>query len=763
MPLSELTVAVESCLARNKLIILDCCNALAGMRSWRPEPAEAYRLLAASRTFEEAKELDALSASLLTYYLWQGLIQTPSEVFGATGMLTVNSLYEWVRSKADDFSASSGINLPVPRLMGDQGADFSLIDTTYSQISDTSSFSSLDEYIAAFLRCSDNCLQRCYGQHLWCRALSESILHTGGYVVPRLKVAEEGALKETKADTFLHSWIQGLPSYHVALLGDSGIGKTSACVFIFRLLAKTYVSDPKSLIPLFVPLEIFARKPPASQGLATLMKDLLRLNIDATIVHNLARAGRFLFLLDGFDEMCDAANLSRLVKSFFTLKPFLVSQSRALLTCRTQYFASTEQVEEVLLGGAGGTDLARHLQENHSAFHIVELQDFSPDEIKEVIHLRFPDRDEGEVWDQISTIYDLKDLSRRAILLKLILETLPELLARKDAGEQINRCKLYRTYVQRWIRREMENKGLDVDPDEKWQFFEHLAVQMWTRYVNAINHRELKGKILSHYKSSIFSQADLLLHDYDTRSASFLTRDSEGHYRYIHKSFMEYFAAQMCLREAEHSTPHMKSWKLRWFDKEVASFIAEDIQAPAREAILTSMAHTAGIAHNTNLLWNVLHILSLVNDMSFRRAAQAEVVDRLVHRAKREKRSVIIRQYCRVIARFVSMEIAEHLISQILLIVRADPKENSENNRTYINYYGGQGAAAEAMLVHLSSAQPKYDRRLHIHVLGELGADAHADRLERLVSGWANELHISEARQAIIAMRRQERGKGRFA
>ncbi len=63
-PITNVTDAFNECEAREKIIILDCCRALATSNNWQPEESNFYRILTASGSLpsQNSKEFDELKA-----------------------------------------------------------------------------------------------------------------------------------------------------------------------------------------------------------------------------------------------------------------------------------------------------------------------------------------------------------------------------------------------------------------------------------------------------------------------------------------------------------------------------------------------------------------------------------------------------------------------------------------------------------------------------------------------------------------------------
>lgn len=737
-----LTSAIEHCAARNKLLILDCCHALSDISNWRPPQSEQYRILAASGKLEKAKEIKSLCASFLTHYIYYALTESYSELIQNKRDLTVNDLYEWLAIQTKNYNKNQIESVPTPKLVGDQGNDFILCESKERALP-----IQISKYLGQISCCLSDCRRECYGRYPWCRINSELGLISSFYVVPQVKYSVNGGnITQKRLDDFFVEWLKNENETHLAILGDSGIGKSSACIFFTSKLAiDSFRNQQNGLIPIFLSLEGLARQGLLGSDVVTILKKSLYINLEQSELSDLLGKKKLVFILDGFDEISDKADHSRIIKNLNELKPILFSGCKTVLTCRTHFFVNQEQVEQVLIGGTNvGTELYEALREKSTGFKVVELQEFSESEIKSLIRKRQGENQEG-IWETIKKLYNLEDLARRPLLLSLILQTLPKLMRRRS---EINRAEIYKAYTDFWFRREAERIEIDIDIQKKQRFIEYLSIEMWTRNVVSIKYDELQEKIRKEYANEISSITDLYSRYYDTQNASFLNRDNEGFYRFMHKSFMEYFFAQSCVRSLT-GNGELELWDIRWFDKEVAGFISEILGRRRHSPKIKILTNQCLNTSRRTILWNALHTLSLIGRNDFETYVGGEILNSIIEQAECEQNAVILRQYCRIIAKFDGFEKSQEMIRKLLFIVGHDYDQNVDNNDTYINYYYGKASACEALLGHLSTEEPKYDRELHIYVLGEIGEVRHAERLAKLLNEWVDIEHVKMAQLAV--------------
>lgn len=111
----------DRCVVRNKLIILDCCNATGIKQNWNPRESDSYRILAASKELEIGKELEELEGSFLTYYICQALTEYNFQIADENGKIFVDNLFKWLIDKAKEHNQKEkerSKQVPLPSLLG---------------------------------------------------------------------------------------------------------------------------------------------------------------------------------------------------------------------------------------------------------------------------------------------------------------------------------------------------------------------------------------------------------------------------------------------------------------------------------------------------------------------------------------------------------------------------------------------------------------------------------------------------------------------
>ena len=388
----------------------------------------------------------------------------------------------------------------------------------------------------------------------------------------------------------------------------------------------------------------------------------------------------------------------------------------------------------MLQGKVPGTDFAGLLLADEYNFSIVELQEFSESEILEVIQLSMTNEDADKIWNDIKEIYDLRDLARRAIILKLILNTLPEL--KKHNNSKITEARLYRIYTYKLLKRELTDRRYVMDIEDLEKFIEYIASLMWKYQRLNINTQDFRKEISDFYSQKFDVSFDAGQYIYAAQISSFFVRDKKDNFVFCHKSFFEYYFAKYCIRTMMDEEKDYPGWGKKWFDREIASFIADIITCQENKLMIINLLVAANQATDQIVLWNVLHILSLLDESIIKNYLTDEIKNNLINKAHSEKNCVIIRQYCRIIAKFIDRPLSEQLIDKIIDIVEKDLEQNCENNETYFNYYNGKEAACNAFIKHLQVPKPKYDAKLHIYLLGNIARREYIQPLINATKMW---------------------------
>jgi hypothetical protein len=323
---------------------------------------------------------------------------------------------------------------------------------------------------------------------------------------------------------------------HLTILGDFGTGKSCCAMELTVRLA----ARGGARTPLFFSLRDY-------QHVETLQSIVTKgmtekygiLNFNYAAFVRLLEEGRLLLIFDAFDELATLSERWATVASLRRLNEAVRGRSKVILTCRTNYFTTETAAREGIEGSMPrGGELFAEL-EGRRNYAIVHLEPFTPEQVHEFVRRRYPDSSDA-VMAQIGRLPEAKDLTKRPVLLEMILKTLPRLL--KEAGP-LNLATLYETFTRLWLGEDVA-KGGALPPEDKLRFSQALALKLNQDELPRIHFSALEEYVGDFFQKRLRSPADRDRFDREIRVCDFLNRDAEGYYQFAHKSFMEFFVAQ---------------------------------------------------------------------------------------------------------------------------------------------------------------------------------------------------------------------------
>lgn len=295
------------------------------------------------------------------------------------------------------------------------------------------------------------------------------------------------------------------------LLGDYGTGKTCFSIYKFVCLAKQYLQNKnEQRIPIFISLEDYQGKITVEDFIVKEFSEKYNLKITFSTFQKLASKGKFVFIVDGFDEMASSdkeitrENLRELAKLGDE------KASKVFFTCVTHYLLSP---------GSGSDPVHTELYSDYAqkiSYRIVSISPKQLDDkqLEEYVSKKADNERRAENFlEIIKNPYNLEKLSGPDLLPDMAVNTLPILGNKKE----INISSLYKTYTGTWICR--NDWTTELSPEEKKNFLWQLALKT-------------------------FKKSDNFSLSLSEPGPSFLKTDAQGNYQFVHKSFMEYFLAE---------------------------------------------------------------------------------------------------------------------------------------------------------------------------------------------------------------------------
>lgn len=406
-------------------------------------------------------------------------------------------------------------------------------------------------------------------------------------------------------DKYIEDWLNKENRNHITILGDYGTGKSSFLLYMTYVFAKSFKENPFSVpIPFFISLRKYKYIRDIKEQIIDILKNDYNVIIPSPLYfQKLLEDGKIILLLDGFDEMESKSNKNVILNNFQEITKLVTNNSKIILTSRTHYFKTHSQVENIF-NPQYDTELLKMVR-NDYRFEILELLEFDNYQIIEFLSRH--SEEYMQLWYKIKATYNLEDLSKRPILLEMIIRSLPAIM---KGGKTINSAELYNIYTNIWIER--DDWRSVMNPEEKTIFMEELALYMYLNEIQEVHFTLLNKIVLNHFKRKINSREEEDIFDTDTRNCSFLNRDYSGNYKFIHKSFMEFFVSKRFIGEILSN--NINNIKEKPLAPEITDFISKMITDKNKLYNIVYLTYDKKFDEVKYLGGNAISILNLLGE-----------------------------------------------------------------------------------------------------------------------------------------------------
>jgi WD40 repeat protein len=387
------------------------------------------------------------------------------------------------------------------------------------------------------------------------------------------------------------------------MLGDLGIGKTTLTLNYLEVMWIKFIKNPsKNSIPVYIALnkemvndsfEIIVQKHFQKQGI---LFELVHLYYFMLLFYK----GFFTIILDGFDFLADGLDFERQKICFQKFLPKEDCRGKVILTCRTHYFRSINEQKDTIISGETTDFYSEAIIA--PCTQIIYLQEFSEDQVAEYVKKCGHEED----LKRIKEIYNFYEMSKRPLLLKLIINSMNELEKNQDPTIIVS---LYKHYINAWLKRdELPDNRSIMDKATKKSLMIELAWKMWDSGTFHIHHESLMNFLQKKHSDKHLKESELEKILRNTMRASFLNRDTEGNFSFMHQSFMEYFVALNIYEAASSNSAQLpKILKTKRFNPAINHFLAMfDYET---NILITSLHNILEQTYQEKISENALNIL----------------------------------------------------------------------------------------------------------------------------------------------------------
>lgn len=412
------------------------------------------------------------------------------------------------------------------------------------------------------------------------------------FVPPRL-VREHLTVPEP-AMALVEGWLSDPEANQLTMLGDYGTGKTTFLKDLALRLARRYEKEvieggARGRVPIFVDLKEYTQALSLKQIVLDLLDNHGIRSASYAAFEYVLREGQVLLILDGFDEMASRGNYQVTLRNFRELNRSALGRAKIILSCRSHYFTDHREMQR-FLGRANlqeasvvYTDLYREIA-GRPNFLITYLQEFDSGQVKAYLENRCGE-DASRVREFIANTYHLEELSRRPVLLEMIVSSADNL---PQQTEPVTPGILYRIYTDIWLSRNDWSTLLDVET--KRGLLELFAARAISEEDAQLHFTEIPPLIRAWRPGT--TNVDEQEIDRELRTATFLVRDQGGEYRFSHSSFLEFFYSHYLVSAAAQG--QINAWATATFRSEIYRFVQDLLDLKESKSALAQLLSWMG-------------------------------------------------------------------------------------------------------------------------------------------------------------------------
>ncbi|CAG8717940.1 10996_t:CDS:2, partial [Cetraspora pellucida] len=358
------------------------------------------------------------------------------------------------------------------------------------------------------------------------------------------------------------------------ILGIGGTGKSTFSRYLARHLWKEYdqLSPSPSPIPLFIPLARLKNGMFNNDDdfIELYLKEKCKLTPDK---FNVLRERKFVFILDGYDEIVERERHFYIQNQFCKWK-----NAKVIISCRPEYLGSGYQKRFFPKNGEKG-------------FQELTIKTFSEKEIKQYI-IKYVQKkghllnlSEDTYLQQIKKIPN--ELISNPILLKITLEVLPRFI-KQERTTQVNRIPLYDEFLKMWFDHAQDRLYKIRKTEKEEEAFKNLNIN---------NFSETCLQFGKNFAAKMFVDNNIVVITYNSNWEAFLGNKDvessllcfsmplirrENQYWFLHKTLRDHLIA-LAFMESLESPIHATLFKEQSFVLEhgVRQFLTEHISQKA--------------------------------------------------------------------------------------------------------------------------------------------------------------------------------------
>ena len=349
-------------------------------------------------------------------------------------------------------------------------------------------------------------------------------------------------------------WLAADSTDPLAVVASYGQGKSAFASRWAAELAQRAAADVTARLPILVEMADVAAEQSVRGLIARALADSV-VGYSWPAFDRLNRVGRFVLILDGFDEMRYSLSASSLRHNFDQIQSLIVGDAKVLILGRPTAFVSDEEHLDLL---GGDRQIAGHRRGLGQArrFQEASIQLLTPDEIRTLLdgYLMWLGRPEGgglRLTDEhVRRVRDLilgrlTELASRPVQLKMLVELLPDWQGPLD---DLDTGRLYDEFISRVIVRDTTKRAKEEFPvSVRRAFAGDIAWWLWEQGSELrIEPEDIPESIVRRHAEEV-GRFDFHAARRELVSGCFLDRRVGGTLVIPHRSFQEFLVAERFL------------------------------------------------------------------------------------------------------------------------------------------------------------------------------------------------------------------------
>lgn len=426
------------------------------------------------------------------------------------------------------------------------------------------------------------------------------------------RVAYDAMMSESETDALdliaeVKTWLASDDATPIAILGGYGAGKSSFAKRLVSEQAQVALTDPSARRPILIKLGGLPRYSDLEGFLGAMLTSQHNVRgYNFTRFLDFNRKGRFLLVLDGFDEMKHAMSFSEFRAQIGQFNQLVAPNSKVVLLGRPSAFTTDAEHHYVLKGRVPSQDRWRKIP-GWPDFQEYRLADFSDEERDAFIagFLTYQAERDGEAEDlawvesrrqEVSALASSDpEVFGRPVHLKI----LAELAADRDQDltrlrHSPSRWSLYDEFFQSLARREAEKPArTPIGESDRLRFLAEVAFWLWRDRAAATSFvaEVIPDSLLADLPDGDAHEVEHKRREY--LAGAFLERKAGDIYYFPHRSFAEFLVASRMLDHPPSAAEHTLYGTL------AREGVLEFLRTPENEPRLRAWAETLASAQGS--------------------------------------------------------------------------------------------------------------------------------------------------------------------